>query len=63
MRVLAASMGRRGFGYVVGATAIVTLLEAAGMYVFEHKLSVGTAGITDYGAALWWTAMMNTGGV
>ncbi|MBW4662561.1 MAG: potassium channel family protein [Drouetiella hepatica Uher 2000/2452] len=60
MRVLAASMGRRGFGYVVGATAIVTLLGSAGMYAFEHELSVGAAGIPDYGTALWWTAMVMT---
>ncbi len=64
MRVLAVSIGRRGFGYVVGATAIVILIGAAGMYAFEHDLSVSVAahstGITDYGTALWWTAMVMT---
>jgi voltage-gated potassium channel len=58
MRVLAASMGRRGFGYVVGLTAIITLIGAAGMYAFEHELPDGT--ITDYATALWWTAMVMT---
>jgi voltage-gated potassium channel len=52
MQALNASMGRRGFGYVVTLTAIVTLTGAAGMYVFE--------GLPDYGGALWWTAMIMT---
>ncbi len=58
MRVLASSIGRRGFGYVVGLTTIVTLIGAAGMYTFEHELPDGT--ISDYGTALWWTAMVMT---
>jgi voltage-gated potassium channel len=58
MRVLGASIGRRGFGYVVGLTAIVTLIGAAGIYTFEHELPDGT--ITDYATALWWTAMVMT---
>lgn len=58
MRVLAASMGRRGFGYVMAATAIITLTGAAGIYAFEHGLPNGT--ITDYATALWWTAMIMT---
>jgi len=57
MRVLAASIGRRGFGYVMGLTVIVTLIGAAGIYAFERKLSDGTG---DYGTALWWTAMVMT---
>jgi len=60
MRVLTASIGRRGFGYVVGLTAIVILIGAAGMYAFEHEVANGTGGITDYGTALWWTAMVMT---
>lgn len=65
MRMLAISIGRRGFGYVIGATAIVTLMGAAGMYAFEHESPLGSAvpsshGITDYAAALWWTAMVMT---
>jgi len=58
MRVLGASIGRRGFGYVVGLTAIVTLIGAAGIYAFERELPDGT--IADYGTALWWTAMVMT---
>jgi voltage-gated potassium channel len=58
MRVLAASIGRRGFGYVVGLTVIVTLIGAAGIYAFERELPDGS--ITDYGTALWWTAMVMT---
>jgi voltage-gated potassium channel len=58
MRALAASVNRRGFGYVVGLTAIVTLIGAAGMYAFEHEASGST--LTDYGTALWWTAMIMT---
>jgi voltage-gated potassium channel len=59
MRALGASMGRRGFGYVVALTAIVTLAGAAGMYAFESDPQEG-GGLTDYGAALWWTAMVMT---
>jgi len=60
MRLLAASMERRGLGYVLALTAIVALAGAAGIYAFERKLSDGIVGITDYGAALWWTAMVMT---
>lgn len=58
MRALAASVNRRGFGYVVALTAIVTLIGAAGMYAFEGD-AAGSA-LTDYGTALWWTAMIMT---
>ncbi len=58
MRALAASVSRRGFGYVIGLTAIVTLLGAAGMYAFESE--VPESALTDYGTALWWTAMVMT---
>jgi voltage-gated potassium channel len=57
MRALGRSMGRRGFGYVLALTAIVTLAGAAGMYAFERG-AAGGGGITSYGAALWWTAMI-----
>lgn len=65
MRMLAISIGRRGFGYVIGATIIVILMGAAGIYAFEHESPIGSAvpggnGITDYAAALWWTAMVMT---
>lgn len=56
MRALTAAMGRRGFGYVVLLTLIVTFAGAAGMYAFEQE---GMAeGLESYGAALWWTAMI-----
>ncbi len=53
------SMGRRGFGYVVALTMIVTLAGSAGMYAFENNLADGR-GLNSYGEALWWTAMLLT---
>jgi voltage-gated potassium channel len=58
MRALAATLGRRGFGYVVLLTALVTLLGAAGIYAFEKDVTAGA--IDSYGTALWWTAMLMT---
>jgi len=58
MRALAGSVHRRGFGYVVTLTTIVVLTGAAGMYTFEQ--GVPDSGLTDYGTALWWTAMLMT---
>jgi voltage-gated potassium channel len=58
MRALAASVNRRGFGYVVGLTTIVTLIGSAGMYAFENEAP--ESALTDYGTALWWTAMVIT---
>ncbi|MFM9263590.1 potassium channel family protein [Tychonema sp. BBK16] len=58
MRLLSASFQRRGFGYVVALTAIVTLIGAAGIYAFERELP--NSNITDYATALWWTAMLMT---
>jgi voltage-gated potassium channel len=57
MRVLGASIGRRGLGYVLGLSAIVTLIGASGIYAFERELH---GEIADYGTALWWTAMIMT---
>jgi voltage-gated potassium channel len=37
MRLLATSIGRRGFGYVIGATTIITLVGAAGIYALERE--------------------------
>lgn len=59
MRSLAASLTRRGFGYVVALTLVITLVGAAGMYAFESNLANGR-GLNDYGTALWWTAMLMT---
>lgn len=57
MRALGASMGRRGFGYVLALTAIVLVSGAAGMYAFENE---GEGGLRNYGESLWWTAMLLT---
>lgn len=59
MRALSASLGRRGFGYVVALTLVITLVGAAGMYAFEKNVPNGQ-GLNDYGTALWWTAMIMT---
>lgn len=56
MRALSASMGRRGFGYALALTALVTLAGAAGMVAFEG----GAGGLASYGDAVWWTAMLMT---
>ncbi len=56
MKALRGTLGRRGFGYVVAFTAVVTLAGAAGMYAFEG----GANGLGGYGEALWWTAMLMT---
>lgn len=57
MRALGSSMGRRGFGYVVALSVLVTLAGAAGMYAFEGEVE---GGLATYGEALWWTAMLLT---
>lgn len=54
MRALGAAMGRRGFGYVVLLTLLVTFAGAAGMLAFEREVG----GLENYGSALWWTAMI-----
>ncbi len=59
MRALGRTMGRRGFGYVVVLTIIVTLVGAAGMYAFENDGPEGPV-FEDYGTAVWWTAMIMT---
>jgi voltage-gated potassium channel len=57
MRALGASLGRRGFGYVIALSIIVTATGAAGMYAFENQAANG---FRSYGEALWWTAMIMT---
>ncbi len=59
MKALRASFRRRGFGYVLGSTVLVTLLGAGGMLAFEPATDV-EGGFTSYGDALWWTAMLMT---
>jgi voltage-gated potassium channel len=58
MNALAGAMRRRGFGYVMALTLIVTLAGAAGMYALEGDAPDG--GFDSYVTALWWTAMMIT---
>lgn len=57
MGALGASLNRRGFGYVVALTVLVTLGGAAGMYALENEVPNG---LHSYGEALWWTAMIMT---
>ncbi|CAN5713942.1 potassium channel family protein [soil metagenome] len=57
MKSLGASFTRRGFGYVVALSVIVTFAGAGGMLAFENETE---GGIKTYGEALWWTAMLLT---
>jgi voltage-gated potassium channel len=57
MKALTASFGRRGFGYVTALSAVVLVAGAGGMYAFENEVP---GGLTSYGMALWWTAMLLT---
>ncbi|MBA2710079.1 MAG: two pore domain potassium channel family protein, partial [Tatlockia sp.] len=53
MRFLGFTLGRHGFYYILSLTLLVILIGAAGIYTFEDIFS-------NYGDALWWTAMMMT---
>lgn len=57
MLALGASLRRRGFGYVLALTVLVTFAGAAGMFAFE---SDSPGGLDSYVEALWWTAMVMT---
>ena len=59
MKALGKAMQRRGFGYVLGLTAIVTVAGAAGMLSFESRVPQQD-GLHDFWTALWWTAMIVT---
>lgn len=59
MKALGTTMQRRGFGYVVALTLVVTFAGAAGMLSFERQLPDG-GGLRDFPTALWWTAMLVT---
>ncbi len=59
MRTLAIGFRRRGLGYLILVTLLVTVTGAAGMYRFELD-APGGPGFPDYGTALWWTAMLLT---
>ncbi|MDQ3287182.1 MAG: potassium channel family protein [Pseudomonadota bacterium] len=60
MKALGATMSRRGFGYVVALTVVVTLVGAAGMLAFEGERLGGSGAWSSYGSAVWWTAMIMT---
>jgi voltage-gated potassium channel len=59
MGALGRTLRRRGFGYAVALTFIVTFTGAAGMYTFEDTPPDGR-GLHSYGTAVWWTAMLMT---
>ncbi|MBV8197358.1 MAG: two pore domain potassium channel family protein [Candidatus Eremiobacteraeota bacterium] len=59
MKILGATMHRRGLAYALLLTATVTFVGAAGMYAFERNLH-GGPGINSYGDSIWWTAMVMT---
>ncbi|HZE07118.1 MAG TPA: ion transporter [Gemmatimonadaceae bacterium] len=58
MSALGRSMKRRGLGYVLALSTIITFGGAAAMYYFEQ--GVPNDGIANFGSALWWTAMVMT---
>lgn len=65
MRAIGKTLGRRGIGYVIALTTIVTFAGAAGMYAFESPAALREAGVegsglATYGEAVWWTAMIMT---
>jgi voltage-gated potassium channel len=55
-RSLRKVFSRKGFGYVVTFTVIVTFASSAAMYAFES----GNSGFETFSDSLWWTAMMIT---
>jgi voltage-gated potassium channel len=57
MKLLAGTLRRRGFGYVLALTLLITVIGAAGMFSFERGTAAGS-GFTSYGEALWWTSML-----
>lgn len=68
MRAVGRTLSRRGIGYVVALTVVVTLVGAAGMARFESHAALREAGypaapgegLASYGEAVWWTAMIMT---
>ncbi len=54
MHSLSATMRRRGLGYAIALVAFVSFAGAAGIDKFEGGV------FTNYGYALWWTAMVMT---
>lgn len=64
--VVRETLGRYGFGYVVGITLLMLFAGAAGMAYFETPVAVskagypGSSGLKGYADALWFTAMLLT---
>jgi voltage-gated potassium channel len=59
LRSVRRAMGRRGAGYALTITVVVTLAGAAGMLHFETQ-ATDPQGIHSYPKALWWVAMQIT---
>lgn len=59
MRALRSSMRRRGLGYVLALSLLITFLGAGGMLAFEPAAEI-EGGFRGYVDALWWTAMLLT---
>jgi voltage-gated potassium channel len=59
MNALRASLSRRGLGYVIALTIVITVLGAGGMLAFEPASEV-QGGFASYPDALWWTGMLLT---
>ena len=51
-------LGHRRLGFVLGSAVVVVMSGAAGIYAFER--GNGDAPISNFGDALWWSAMMMT---
>jgi len=70
MRSIQRFLGQYGAGYVIVLTVLVVFAGAAGMYRFERpgalreagyaELADRGVGLTSYGDAVWWTAMIVT---
>ncbi len=58
LRALRSQMRKRGFGFALLSTLVVTTVGAAGMFAFEAQAHGD--GFDSYGDALWWTAMLMT---
>lgn len=58
LRALRAHIRRRGVGYVLALSTLVTLVGAAAMFFFEQSAPGG--GFKNYWDALYWTGMVMT---
>lgn len=52
MRALGASLSRRGFGYLLALTVLVTFAGSAGMYAFEKEAAGGPNSYGEAGATI-----------